>query len=102
MIESALEHKISCIEERLSEHQRVVFNSQSVKSTLAEHVCQTSHAIARDNSIIPPQQTYRYAQRRCLEAWDINMNQHAMNRADGSYLPQEYLHLLWEEDVTYS
>ncbi len=24
----------------------------------------------------------------------INMNQHALNRDDGSYLPQEYLHLV--------
>ncbi len=31
---------------------------------------------------------------RCLEAWHINMNQHALNRDDGSYLPQEYLHLV--------
>ncbi len=29
----------------------------------------------------------RYGQRRCLEAWH-------MNRDDGSYLPQEYLHLV--------
>ena len=36
----------------------------------------------------------RYGQRRCLEAWHINMNQHALNRDDGSYLPQEYLHLV--------
>ncbi len=37
---------------------------------------------------------YSYGQRRCLEAWHINMNQHALNRDDGSYLPQEYLHLV--------
>ena len=36
----------------------------------------------------------RYGQRRCLEAWHINMNQHALNGDDGSYLPQEYLHLV--------
>ena len=35
-----------------------------------------------------------YGQRRCLEAWHINMNQHALNRDDGRYLPQEYLHLV--------
>ena len=29
----------------------------------------------------------------CLEAWHINMNHQALNRDNGSYLPQEYLHL---------
>ncbi len=38
----------------------------------------------------------RYGQRRCPEAWHINMNQHALNRDDGSYLPQEYLHPCWQ------
>ena len=73
--------------------QRAVLNSQSEKSVLAEHVCQTSHTIAWDNSTVVATNN-RYAQRRCLEAWHINMNQHAMNRADVSYLPQEYLHLV--------
>ena len=31
--------------------------------------------------------------RRCLVAWHIDMNHHALNRDDGSYLPQEYVHL---------
>ena len=78
---------------RLSKHQRAVLNSQSEKSVSAEQVCQTSHTNAWDNSTIVATNN-RYAQRRCLEAWHINMNQHAMNRADGSYLPQEYLHLV--------
>ncbi len=33
-------------------------------------------------------------QRRSLEAWHINMNHHALNGDNGSYLPQEYLHLV--------
>ena len=32
--------------------------------------------------------------RLCLEAWDINASPCALNRDDGSYLPQEYLHLV--------
>ncbi len=32
--------------------------------------------------------------RRCLEAWHININHHALNRDDFSYLPQECLHLV--------
>ena len=32
-------------------------------------------------------------QRRCLEAWRINMNLHTLNRDDDSYLPQKCLHL---------
>ena len=29
-----------------------------------------------------------YGQRLCLEAWHINMNDHALNRDDRIYLPQ--------------
>ena len=36
----------------------------------------------------------RYGQRICLEAWHINASFCALNRDDGSYLPQEYLHLV--------
>ena len=36
----------------------------------------------------------RYGQRICLEAWNINANLRALNRDDGSYLPQEYLPLV--------
>ena len=40
---------------RLKEHQRAVSNFNSSKSALAEHVCETSHNIAWDDSriIIP-------------------------------------------------
>ena len=33
-------------------------------------------------------------QRLCLEAWHINASPCALNRDDGSHLPQEYLHLV--------
>ena len=49
------------------------------------------HVIAWENSkIITTNNPYR--QRRCLEAWHINMNVHALKRDDGSCLPQECLH----------
>lgn len=78
---------------RLSEHQRAVLNLKSEKSALAEHMRQTNHTIAWDNSTILTTNN-RYSQRLCLEAWHINMNQHAMNRANGSILLQENLHLV--------
>ncbi len=77
----------------LKEHQKAVSTLNKGKSALAEHVCDTKHAIAWENSKIITTNN-RYGQRRCLEAWHINMNQHALNRDDGSYLPQEYLHLV--------
>jgi hypothetical protein len=39
-------------------------------------------------------QNNRYGQRLCLEAWHINMSNHALNRDDGAYLPEEYMHLI--------
>ena len=78
---------------RLKEHQKAVSTLNKGKSALAEHVCDTKHAIVWENSKIITTNN-RYGQRRCLEAWHINMNQHALNRDDGSYLPQEYLHLV--------
>jgi hypothetical protein len=36
----------------------------------------------------------RYGQRLCLEAWHINMSNHALNGDDGAYLPEEYMHLI--------
>ena len=78
---------------RLKEHQRAVSNSNSSKSALAKHVCETSHNIVWDDSrnIIT---NNRYVQRLCLGAWYINAIPCALNRDDGSYLPQEYLHLV--------
>ncbi len=77
----------------LKEHQKAVSSLNKGKSALAKHVCDTKQVIAWENSknIIT---NNRYGQRRCLEAWHINMNYHALNRDDRSYLPQEYLHLV--------
>ena len=36
----------------------------------------------------------RYGQMLCLEAWHINASPCALNRDDGSHLPQEYLDLV--------
>ena len=36
----------------------------------------------------------RYGQRLWLEAWHINMSNHALNRDDSAYLPEEYIHLI--------
>ena len=77
---------------RLKEHQKAVFNLDSSKSALAEHVCQTSHNIAWDDSKVITTNN-RYGQRRCLEAWHINVSHSALNRDDGSYLPKDNLHL---------
>ena len=78
---------------RLKEHQKAVSNLYSLKSALAEHVCKTSHKIAWEDSKIITTNN-RYGQRLCLEAWHINASSCALNRDDGSSLPQEYLHLV--------
>ena len=78
---------------RLKEHQRAVSNFNSSKSALAEHVCETSHNIAWEDSRNITTNN-RYGQRLCLEAWHINASPCALNRDDGSHLPQEYLHLV--------
>ena len=74
------------------------FNSS--KSALAEHVYETSHNIAwEDYRIIITNN--RYGQRLCLEAWHINASPCALNRDDGSHLPQEYnIYILLVDDVT--
>ena len=77
---------------RLKEHQRAVSNFNSSKSALAEHVCETSNNITWEDSRIITTNN-RYGQRLCLEAWHINASPCTFNRDDGSYLPQEYLHL---------
>ena len=56
---------------RLKEHQRAASNFNSSKSALAEHVCETSHNIAWEDSKIITTNN-RYGQRLCLEAWHIN------------------------------
>ncbi len=42
----------------------------------------------------------RYGQRRCLEVWHINMNHHAPNREDGSYLPYKSIFPFLANDDT--
>ena len=74
-------------------HQKAVSNFNSSKSALAEHVCETSHNIAWEDSRIITTNN-RYGQRLCLKAWHINASPCALNRDDGSHLPQEYLHLV--------
>ena len=74
---------------RLIKHQRAVSNSNGSKSALA---CETSHDIAWDDSRIITTNN-RCGQWLCLEAWHINASPCVLNRDDGSYLPQEYLHL---------
>ena len=73
--------------------QRAVPNFNSSKSALAEHVCETSHNIAWEDSRIITTNN-RYGQSLCLEAWHISASPCALNRDDGSHLPQEYLHLI--------
>ena len=82
-----------CIHDQRFDTQRAVYNLYSSKSALAEHVCKTSHKIAWEDSKIITTNN-RYGQRLCLEAWHINASSCALNRDDGSYLPQEYLHLV--------
>jgi hypothetical protein len=78
---------------RLKEHQKAVSTLDKGKSALAEHVCYTKHEIAWENSKVITTNN-RYGQRLFLEAWHINMSNHALNRDDGAYLPEEYMHLI--------
>jgi hypothetical protein len=78
----------------LKEHQKAVSTLDKGKSALAEHVCYTKHKIVWENSKVITTNN-RYGQRLCLEAWHINMSiNHALNRDDGAYLPEEYMHLI--------
>ena len=56
---------------RLKEHQRAVSNFNSLKSALAEHVCETRHKIAWEDSRIITTNNH-YGQQPCLKAWHIN------------------------------
>ena len=71
----------------------VSYLRSSVKRTLHWHYTETSHNIAWGDSRIITTNN-RYGQRLCLEAWHINVSPCALNRDDGSYLPEEYLHLV--------
>jgi hypothetical protein len=78
---------------RLKEHQKAVSTLDKGKLALAEHVCDTKHEIAWENSKVIITNN-RYGQRLCLEEWHINMSNHALSRDDGAYLPEEYMHLI--------
>ena len=78
---------------RLKEHQKAVSLSKRDTSALSEHTCQTNHTIAWDNSKSITTNR-RYHQRRCLEAWHINSAHAPLNRDDGGFLPDAYLHLI--------
>ena len=76
-----------------TEHQKAVSTLDKGKSALVEHVCYTKHEIAWENSKVITTNN-RYGQRLCLQAWHINMSNHALNRDDGAYFPEEYMHLI--------
>ena len=61
---------------RLKEHEKAV--SRKGISALAEHGCYTKHEIAWENSKVITTKN-RYDQRLCLDAWHINMSNHASN-----------------------
>ena len=73
---------------QLKEHQKAVSTLDKGKSALAEHVCYTKHEIVWENSKVITTNN-RYGQRLCLEAWHINISNHALNRDDSAYLPEE-------------
>jgi hypothetical protein len=50
------------------------------KSALAEYVCYAKHEISWENSkVITTNNRYAYGQRLCLEAWQVNMSNHALH-----------------------
>jgi hypothetical protein len=65
---------------RLKEHQKAVSTLDKGKSALTEHLMYgyTKHEIAWENSEVITTNN-RYGQRLCLEAWHINMSNHALN-----------------------
>ena len=78
---------------RLKEHQKAVSLSKKDNSALSEHTYQTNQTIAWDNSKIITTNR-RYHKRRCLGAWHINSAHAPLNRDDGGFLPDAYLHLI--------
>ena len=83
---------------RLKEHQRAVSNSNSSKSALAEHVCE-SHNIAWDDSRIITTNN-RYSQRLRLEAWHINANPCALNIGMMEVIYRKNIYILLVDEVT--
>jgi hypothetical protein len=86
-------HAVYTVYTRLKEHQKAVSTLNKGKSALAEHVCDTKHEIAWENSKVSTTNN-RYSQILCLEAWHINMSNHALNRDDGANLPEKYIYLI--------
>jgi hypothetical protein len=80
---------------RLKEHQKAVSTLDKGKSALAEHVCYNKHEIAWENSKVITTNN-RYGQRLCLEAWHINMSNHALNRDDGCLFARGIHASLWQ------
>ena len=80
------------------EQQKPLSTINKGKSALAEHVCDTKHKIAWENSKVISTNK-RYDQRRCLETWHLNMSNHALNKEDGAYLSEEYTFILLADDV---
>jgi hypothetical protein len=72
---------------QLKEHQKAVSTLDKGKSALAQNVCYTKHEIAWENSKVITTNN-RYGQRLCLEAWHINMSNHALNRDDSASICQ--------------
>ena len=72
--------------------QKAVARRQGEKSALADHVIKTNHDIAWDEATIL-RTSNNWHQRKILEAWEINCAKDPLNRADGAFLPREYLHL---------
>jgi hypothetical protein len=57
-------------------------------------VCDTKHEIVWENSKVITTNNRYHGQRLYIEAWHINMSNYAVNRDDGAYLPEEYMHLI--------
>ena len=85
---------------RLKQHQRVVSNFNSSKSVLAEHVCETNHNIAWEDSRIITTNN-RYGQRLCLEPWHINASPCAsIEMTEVIYHKCKNIYILLVDDVT--
>jgi hypothetical protein len=76
---------------RLKEHQMAVSTLDKGKSALAEHVCYTKHEIAWENASDYRKQSL-WSKTMSRSVAYINMSFHVLNRDDGAYLPEEYMH----------
>jgi hypothetical protein len=76
---------------RLKEHQMAVSTLDKGKSALAEHVCYTKHEIAWENASDYRKQSL-WSKTMSRSVAYINMSNHVLNRDDGAYLPEEYMH----------